>query len=135
MSDDILHQINHALQAKCLRTTEQFTSDAIALATTRSEHPEVLQRYLDEWRVSEYDPETPAGLNIRQTLEFRHNTLAKRQFRCDGTIEELQKIIDALKADLVLRYYEDVVTSGELVDWWAKYVNLYKALTAKQVAV
>lgn len=131
MNDDLLRRINHKLQVKKLRTIDQFAADILTLATTHGKHPDVLQGHLDRWKAEDYNPDAASGLNVRQLLESQRDALERRVFRCDGTDEELEEIIDDIES--VRKHYIDTRIARKLVAWWAEYASLYKRLATKQV--
>jgi hypothetical protein len=123
MNDGHLQSIDTQPEEKKLRTIEEFKTDAIAMAK-RYGHPEVLKQYIKSWEESGYTPDV-LGLNIQTTLEYQRNTLNKRQFRCDGSTEQLLKDLADARDGTMATYYENVLIARELVDW----CNQFKALT------
>lgn len=103
------------------RTIEEFTKDAIALAT-RHGNPQVLTSHLKNWEASGHSPEL-LRLNILSILEFKRKDLSNRQIRYDVSVDQLRKIRDEAKDGTIERYIEDVITAKELVEWCNEYIS------------
>ena len=108
------------------RTLEQFTTDAIAFVTRHGSNADIFMRHMADWKNSNHNS-VELGQNIRVTLEFHRNELAKRQFRSDGSKEHLLQTITDIQDHVTEDYVEhikQVIVGHELVEWCGEYIAL-----------
>ena len=129
MTHDVTKAINQQLEANQLRTIETFTNDAVACVAWHGGNVAVLERHLADWRENDYDPER-LGQNIRGILKFARDTLAKRQFRCDGAREHLVQTVADIRQHVTIDYVDHldrVIEAHDLLDWCDTYATLIPA--------
>lgn len=129
MSNDATEAINQRLADNQLRPIEKFVADAVTCLTWRGVDTSILEKHLADWRKSGYDPED-LSLNIRSILEFTRDTLAKRQFRSDGSRDQLVQTVADIRAHVTIDYVdhlEHVIEARDLVTWCDIYVTLVPA--------
>lgn len=127
MHDGNLNQ--ETAEKKPLRTLEEFVAAATAFNARHSKTPGVFAKHMTHWTQSGCNP-AELALNIRGTLEFQRNELAKRTYRSDHSKEQLVQIIADIKNHVVADYADhlaEVVVAIELVEWCDAYIELTPA--------
>lgn len=126
MTHDATKVLNQRLEDNQLRSIEKFTADAITCVTWHGGNATALTKHLADWRDNDYDP-ARLSQNIRGILKFARDTLAKRQFRCDGTREHLAQTITDIRQHVTTDYVdhlERVIEAHDLITWCDTYVTL-----------
>ena len=109
-----------------LRTLEEFVADATAFNARHSNTPDVFAKHMAHWAQSGYNP-AELALNLRGTLEFQRNELAKRTYRSDHSKEQIVQIITDIKDHVIADYVDhlaEVYVAIELVEWCDAYIGL-----------
>lgn len=117
--------LDHELQINGRLTVDSFCKLAEELASRHgaaNDMPELLRK----WRESNHDAaELKAGIELALTSLRR--SLMQWQIRFDGNSEHLQRTLELLKSDTVVKHAEDTKLAHLLVNWCKAYPEIVDA--------